>query len=342
MARFLASFASGASLLFAAAVAAQGQFTPPAAPIDPAVQGKLIASIVAVRVNAVENARSNAELGRERAGTGVVADRQGHVLTSIFIVQESDSISLTTADGRTVPATVVLEDHGTGVAILRPGASLAVPPMPLGQSADVRVEEPVLIVAAAHEKEVTLAHVVSRRDFAGSWEYLVDNAIVTAPPASTWAGAALVNGSGQLVGIGSLLLGNSTKESASRPSANLFVPVDLYRAGLERVSRGDSKSPRPWLGVTTEQKDGRVVVLDVSAGSPAGHAGVQPGDQIVALNGERIADQAQLYRQLWSQDPRQEVRLTIQRESQTRELRVKPVDAGDRLIERADFSAGAG
>src|SRR5262245_8106405 len=165
MTRFITSFVGVVAALPVAALAAQ--LSPaPSVPADAAAEAKLLSSVVTVRVRAVAHARSNAELGRERAGTGVVADSRGHVLTSVFLVQEPDSIALTTADGRTVPATIAVEDHGTGVAILRPAAPLGVMPMPLGEAADLRVEEPVLIVSAAEHKEVTLAHVVAKREFA--------------------------------------------------------------------------------------------------------------------------------------------------------------------------------
>ena len=318
-----------------AAPAARTQDRSPIVPTDPAVQAKLLAAVVTVNVHAVANARSNAELGRERTGTGIVVDQRGLVATSVFLVQEADSIIVTTADGRSVPAVTDTADHSTGVAILRPAAALGVTPMPLGVSAAATVAEPVLVISAAGPKEINLARVVAKRDFAASWEYLVDGAIFTAPPVKPWAGAALVDGAGRLIGIGSLLLDEQADRSERAAPSNLFVPVDLYRAALEQLARGEKPPRRPWLGLMTERVGEHLVVVDVPPESPASRAGIRAGDAIVAVNGDRVATHAALYRTLWRQQPDRAIRLTIERESRSHDILVQPVDARDGLIQRA-------
>jgi serine protease Do len=217
---------------------------------------EMISAVVRVKMKAIAGARSNSSLGATREGTGVVIDDKGHILTIGYIVIEADSIEVTTYDGRTVPATLVGYDHATGFGLLRATLPLKVKPMALGEPAQLEVRDPVMILPAGGREAATFAYVVSRRAFAGSWEYMLDSAIFTAPPTMQWAGAALVDRDGKLVGLGSLLV-RDTVEPGSPLPGNMFVPVDLLKPIPSR-SRPTTAAPfRPrWWATTTPRASG--------------------------------------------------------------------------------------
>jgi S1-C subfamily serine protease len=212
-------------------------------------------------MKAIADARSNANLGQNREGTGVVIDERGHIVTIGYIVIEAESIEITTQDDRTFPATLVGYDHASGFGLLRSGAPLGVKPMPLGRAADLALREPVMVLPAGGREMASLAYVVSKRKFTGSWEYLLESAIFTAPPTLQWAGAALLSREGKLVGIGSLLV-REALEGGSEVPGNMFVPIDLLKPILaDLIEKGRRKEPpRPWLGLATEELHGHLIV----------------------------------------------------------------------------------
>ena len=255
-------------------------------------------SVVKVRSRAVADARSSQSLGSQREGTGVVIDATGLVLTIGYLVLEAETVELSTADGRAFPATVVAYDHATGFGLLRPVGTLPIKPVEFGESAKIAQREPVLIVGF---DGVAPAYVVSRRQFVGYWEYLLDEAIYTAPVTVNWQGAALLGRDGKLLGIGSLAV-NDAVDAHSQVPGNMFVPIDLLKPLLpELVARGrPAARPRPWLGVHTQDVHGNVIVTRVSPGSPADEAALSTGDVIVGIGGLPVKGQAALYTRLWS------------------------------------------
>ena len=255
-------------------------------------------SVVRVKSRAVRDARSAATLGTRREGTGVVIDSKGLVLTIGYLVTEAETVELSTTDGKVFPATVVGSDARTGMALLRSLAPLPVKPVDFGESSKVAERELVLVVGF---DGVAPAYVVSKRPFVGYWEYLLDEAIYTAPATVNWQGAALLSRDGKLLGIGSLAVGDALGTRASLPG-NMFVPIDAFKSVLgEYVANGKlSAKPRPWLGVNTQEVQGNVIVTRVSPEGPADAAGLRQGDVIVGIGGAEIADQADFYTKLWA------------------------------------------
>src|SRR5262245_20857231 len=241
-------------------------------------------SVVRVRAKAISNARSMRTLGPEREGSGVVIGPDGLVLTIGYLIIEAETVELATADGRSFPATVVGYDNARGFGLLRALTPLPVKPVQLGQSASVADRELVLIVGF---DGVAPAYVVSRRQFVGYWEYLLDDAIYTAPATVNWSGAALLNREGKLLGIGSLVVSDAIGSQNQVPG-NLFVPIDLLKPMLgDLVANGKSSArPRPWIGVNTQEVQGNVIVTRVSPEGPAADAAIRPGDVIVAIGGQ--------------------------------------------------------
>jgi serine protease Do len=203
--------------------------------------------------------------------------------------------------GHTLPARVVGYDHATGLGLVRTVVPLEAPPIPLGDSGKVAERDPVMIVNHAGEGDVTLAYVVSKRPFTGSWEYLLDTAIYTSPPTSNWSGAALVGRDLKLVGVGSLIVREATADEGGLPG-NMFVPIDSLKPILaDLVKSGHRAGPaRPWLGVAADEVLGRLVVARVSPEGPGDKAGLRAGDIILGVGGDGVRTQAEFYRKVWA------------------------------------------
>ena len=286
-----------------------------------------LAAVVRVKMRAVPEARSNATLGPAREGSGIVIE-PGYVLTIGYLVIESDAIEVTTVNDRTLPATLAGYDHASGFGLLKVQGDLAVKPLALGDSAALGVREPVIIMPHGGRETASLAQVMSRRQFTGSWEYLLESAIFTAPPTMTWAGAALVNRQLRLVGVGSLLVRDTVEPGTPEPG-NMFVPTDLLKPILaELKANGRTAGPqRPWLGLNTEEVQGRLLVSRVSPEGPAARAGVRQGDVIVGVAGEPVTSHVELYRKVWSLGAAGvEVPLRLSHGADVRDVRVKSID----------------
>jgi len=289
---------------------------------------ELLASVVRVRTRALPDARSNASLGAVREGSGVIIDEKGYILTIGYLVIEADTIEVVTAEGKTSPATLAGYDHATGFGLLRAVLPLGAKPIGFGTSDELALREPVMVAPFGGRESVNLAYVLSRRQFAGSWEYLLDSAIFISPPTLSWAGSALINREGKLVGIGSLLVRDSEEAGTPLPG-NMFVPIDLVKPILaDLIDKGRVAGPsRPWLGMATEELQGRLFVTRVSPQAPADQAGVQRGDIIVGVGADPVTTHAELYRKLWSLGPAgTEIPLKVLQGINVKEIRVRSID----------------
>ncbi len=281
-------------------------------------------SVVRVRTTAIQNARSSSTLGNERVGTGVVIDSSGLILTIGYLVQEAEAIEVSTAEAKKFPASVIAYDYASGFGLLRAVGQLPVPPISFGDSSAVADSDPVVIVGF---DGVAPAYVVSHRSFTGSWEYLLDRAIFTAPATVNWQGAALIGKDGKLLGIGSLMVEDSIG-AAVRVPGNMFVPINLLKPILgDLIAQGKAGKPRPWLGVTTQDLSGKLFVIRVSPDSPAAEAGIARGDIIVGVRGEQLQDQADFYRKMWaSGDAGAVVMLDVLKGTEIKKVSIKSRD----------------
>ena len=270
--------------------AAQREGAPPQMTVD-------ALSVVKVNASMVPDARSASTLGTQREGTGVVIDSNGLVLTIGYLVMEADEIQLSTADGKVFPATVLGYDNATGLGLLKSLTPLPIKPVDFGESASAAEREMVLIVGF---DGVAPAYIVSKRPFVGYWEYLLDEAIYTAPATVNWQGAALLDRHGKLLGIGSLVVNDAVGGHANIPG-NVFLPIDLLKPVVgDFVANGHSTAkPRPWLGINTQEVQGHLIVTRVSPESPADLAGLARGDIIVGIRGGPVLNQADFYTKLW-------------------------------------------
>ena len=203
-----------------------------------------------------------------------------------------------------MPARVVGYDLATGFGLLQALAPLRTEPVPLGTSGAFSGEEPLVIASGGSDGGLSLARLVSRRPFSGYWEHHIDGALFSAPARFDHSGAALFNADGELVGIGSLIVGNAKGDGTAPMRGNMFVPIDLLKPILgEMRERGASRgSTCAWLGLNCVEHEGQVRVLRLSASGPAEGAGLRPGDHIVSIDGTPIAKLEALYKTLWKGD----------------------------------------
>ena len=299
----------------------------------------LIGAVVKIKTHINPDGRTVAGLGRDREGSGIVIDNDGLVLTIGYLMVEAYAAEVTTNDGHTVPANVVGYDHETGFGLLRAIEPLKLKPIALGKSADVRENDVAVIASGGGASMVGAVKVVSKREFAGNWEYMLDEAIFTAPPHPAWSGAALINREGKLVGVGSLIVGDANGKQDHTPG-NMFVPIDRLPPILgELIADGRPAGPgRPWLGVNADELRGRLVVSRVTPGGPAEKAGIERGDVIVGVNGEPPKGLVDFYRKVWALGGAGAVvGLDVLQSSTVRRIDVKSINRLDHLKLKSTF-----
>ncbi len=290
-----------------------------------------LSAIVRIKTRILPNARSAEALGTLREGNGVLI-RDNLVLTIGYLVIEADAIEVLSGEGRVVPATLAGYDHASGFGLLRLVAPIEARPLPLGDATALAERDPVMVAAYGGREGVSLAYVVSRRPFSGSWEYLLESAIFTYPPVMNWSGAALIGPKGDLLGIGSLVVADAMSPGTRSPG-NMFVPVDLLKPILDDlVNKGHAGPIRPWLGMSTEEVRGRLFVSRVSPDGPAARAGLQRGDILVGVGGAEVSSLADFYRKVWAKgEAGVEIQLRVLQGTQIRDIGVHTIDRADYL-----------
>jgi len=288
----------------------------------------LMRSIVTVRALVPDDAFTASALGTLREGSGVAIRENGLVLTIGYLITEAEEVWLTTREGRVVPGHALAYDQETGFGLVQSLGPLGLPALAFGDSSRVKPGDPVTLADGAGQ--FVEANIVSMQEFAGYWEYLLEEGIFTSPAHPSWGGAALLDRHGKLLGIGSLRLEMSeTGESGEPSDVNMVVPINLLPPILDDLlSRGHAaRLPRPWLGVFSAETDGKVVVVSVADGGPAAQAGLRKGDVIADVRDGEVAGLADFYRKLWDCGPAgAEVPIRIVRKGRDAWLRLKSAD----------------
>lgn len=278
---------------------------------------RALASVVGLHSIVPTDAFSADSLGTERAGNGVLID-DGLVLTIGYLITEADAVWLHLGDGRVVQGHALGVDPESGFGLVQALGGIDLAPLPLGSSAAAQIGDRVVLGGAGGRTRSVASQIAARQEFAGYWEYLLDDAIFTQPAHPNWGGAGLISNRGELIGIGSLQL--ERERDGKSDYVNMIVPIDLLKPVLEDLRRfGRVNRPaRPWLGMYSTEIENKVVVVGISAKGPAAHAELKAGDVILAVKGEKISGQAQFYRKLWSLGPAGvDVPLTIYHEGVT-------------------------
>lgn len=314
-------------LLLAFLPAAQAAHLAPQAAADAITRA--MQAVVGLQVTAAEDARSADALGTEREGSGVVIGPDGLILTIGYLILEADTIQVTTSDHRVLPARAVGYDQATGFGLVRSVLPLrGIEPVALGTARALPQRTALLAVDGGEDGGAELVQLVSTRPFSGYWEYHIDGALFAAPPLRNHSGAPLFNASGEVVGIGSVYVGNAAGDGRQLPG-NMFVPVDLLQPILDEMQRTGTTHAgrRPWLGLSSTEQGGRIRVVRVHQDSPADEAGLMPGDIVLAIDGEKVSTLEAFYRRLWAHpEPESAVQLTVLHGSRIVEVTVHAVD----------------
>ena len=288
---------------------------------------KILSAVVGLAITVSDEARTATTLGTERAGSGIVIDDKGLVLTIGYLMLEADEITAKTATGKTLPAVPVAYSAETGFGLVRIQGNSGTEPLELGNSDEVQEGRPVLVAGFGGLGAIRPAFVTDRREFAGAWEYLLEDAIFTTPPHPGFGGAGLVGEDGRLVGVGYLLVANAGGDTPV--PGNMFVPINHLKPILADLlaSGRQASQPRPWMGLYSAEARGRLFVERVATDGPAAKAGIESGDIVLAVAGEAVADMAALYRKVWSLGPAGvTVPLTVLKGSSVQQISLTSID----------------
>src|SRR3954469_15833440 len=294
--------------------------------------GPVLDSLVLVRCQIPEDAFTAPLLGTERVGNGIVIREDGLVLTIGYLITEASTIWMTTNKGVVVGGFPLAYDQATGFGLVQPLGKLGVTPLARGSSSSVQVGGNVVVAGHGGRPRALKATVFAKREFAGYWEYVLDEALFTAPAHPQWGGAALIAPDGKLAGIGSLLV--QEKIDAGTIQGNMIVPIDILAPILDDMVKlgRPNRPPRPWLGLYATEAGARLVVAGLAPGGPADKAGLKVGDAVLSVGGVKPQSLADLFRRIWScGNSGCKVSLRVLRETATKEFVVKSVDRNDFL-----------
>ncbi len=290
--------------------------------------GRAIDSVLSLRADVPEDAFTASILGTERMGNGVLIRDSGLVLTIGYLITEADSIWLQTNAGVVAPAHVVAYDQATGLGLVQAHGPLGVGAIELGHAA--ASPEGSLVIVAGHggRKHSTKARILAKQEFAGYWEYVLDEAIFTAPAHPNWGGTAMIGLDGKLQGIGSLYL-EELQGDDEAVGGNMIVPIDLLYPILDTmIADGHVPGPpRPGLGVYAVDHEDDVVVAGLARNGPAYQADLRVGDVIEGVGGNRPDNLADAFRKVWALGPAGvEVPLTLNRGGNRMQIRIRSID----------------
>jgi S1-C subfamily serine protease len=264
------------------------------------VSAKAGGALVAITAHVPEDAMSAGLLGTERVGHGVRVRDDGLIATIGYVVHEAENLWIGTRD-TVVPGFVVGYDFDSGLALVKPSLPLHGPSMPIGRADSLVVGDAVAVMSSGGKEQRMDARVVAKQEFAGRWEYVLDQAVFTTPPHDSWSGAALVDGEGRLCGLGSLVI-QGFETRAGSCTVNMFVPIELLAPIIDEICLHGRRltPPRPWLGMLVHDDQHDLTVVGVYRNCPADKAGLRPGDVIVGIDDEPVVGLANMFRRVWS------------------------------------------
>jgi S1-C subfamily serine protease len=289
-------------------------------------------AVVNVRAEIPDDAFTASILGTERVGNGVVIREDGLILTIGYLITEAETIWLTTNNGNVISGHPLAYDQATGFGLIQPLGQLNAPMLEFGNAEACQTGDDVYFLGQGGRQHALKAKLIDKREFAGYWEYVLEEALFIAPAHPQWGGAALVGDDGRLLGVGSLLVQEAV--DGETVQGNMVVPIDLLNPILENmITTGRSGAPpRPWLGMYTTESGKNLVVGGVAEHGPAAKAGIKQGDLVLEVAGQRTSTLAQLFRTAWQIGPAgTKIPLTIAREGDVLRFEVKSADRNDFL-----------
>ena len=265
-------------------------------------------------------------LGVERAGNGVLIG-DGLVLTIGYLITEAETVWLHQGDGHVVQGHALGLDQETGFGLVQALGRVDLPVLGLGTSQAAQTGERVVVGGAGGRTRSLAGRVAAKQEFAGYWEYVLDEAIFTYPAHPNWGGTALISAKGELIGIGSLQL--EREREGKSEHLNMTVPIDLLHPILDDLRKfGRVNRPvRPWLGLYSTEIEDKVVIVGIAPKGPAARAELKTGDVVLAVAGENVSTLAAFYKKVWALGHAGvEVPLTLYREGVTFDVQVNSSD----------------
>jgi S1-C subfamily serine protease len=287
-----------------------------------------LGSIVTLQSVIPEDAFTASILGTKRAGSGVVIRDSGLVVTIGYLITEAQSVWLTAADGRVTPADTIAYDQESGFGLVQALGRLSLPALDLGRMSEAKLGDPVIVASGGGRKQSVRARIAAKHEFTGYWEYMLSEATFTAPAHPLWGGTGVIGQDGRLIGIGSLHV-QMVNQQGQVEDCNMIVPIDLLAPIMDDLLTFGrvNKPPRPWLGVFSIERAGKVVIAGVSERGPAAEAGLRQGDIVSAVRDSSVESLSDFYRNLWSCGPAGvEIPIEIVRDKRSVWLRIKSAD----------------
>ncbi len=296
--------------------------------MSPGAAAKVNGALVSITAHVPEDAMSAGLLGTERVGHGVRIREDGLIATIGYVVHEAENLWIGTRD-TVVPGFVIGYDFDSGLALVKPSLPLRGPAMPIGSADSLVVGDAVTVMSSGGKEQSIAARVVAKQEFAGRWEYVLDQAVFTTPPHDSWSGAALVDDQNRLCGLGSLVI-QGFETPAGTSTVNMFVPIELLAPIVDDICVHGRRlaPPRPWLGMLVHDDQHDLTVVGVYRNCPADKAGLRPGDVILGIDDEPVAGLANMFRRVWSLGSAGvDVPLNVLRNTEKMQLKVR---SGDR------------
>lgn len=297
--------------------------------------GPVLNSVVSVRAEIPEDGFTAETLGTERIGNGVVISADGLVLTIGYLITEAQNIWLTTNDGSLIAGYPIGYDQVTGLGLVKALGPMNTPFLERSSTKTVETGDRVYVIGHGGRTHSLKSRVSDKHEFAGYWEYLLDEALFTSPAHPQWGGAAVVNEAGQLIGIGSLLVQEAGEEENEEGlQANMIVPIELLEPILDDMLKTGqaAREPRPWLGMYPVEAERHLVVGAVADNGPSANAGIEQGDLILAVGEQQVDSLAWFFREVWQQGPAgTEIPLTIARDDEIMKIKVPSGNRSDYL-----------
>lgn len=264
-------------------------------------------------------------------GSGVIISPKGYIVTNQHVVEAADEIEVALADGKKFAAKVVGSDPETDLAVLKVDAQ-NLPAITLGQAENLRVGDVVLAIGnpLGVGQTVTMG-IVSALHRTGLAINTFENFIQTDAAINQGnSGGALIDASGNLVGINTAIL----SQTGGSIGIGFAIPVSTARQVMEQLIATGAVT-RGWVGVELQEitaelaesfklgTSAGVLVAGVQRGSPADRAGVKPGDIVVTVDGTPVRDPDSMRNLIVALVPGKQAALKLKRGQGELELQVQ-------------------